>query len=206
VTGNQKHYVYCHFTTDSSAPFYVGIGTHSSKYRNYARAKSKSGRNYFWKQLTKSKYIITICSESDDYEEIKEMEKEFIDLVGIENLTNLTLGGEGTKGYKHTEEHIKKLKENYANGKSSLSNRKITENEKLLKRLQYSGSGNPNYNKRGFLSKTGKITLKLDVEGNIVSEYGSSRDAAISHNVKAPSIRKAIRQGTMSVGFFWKYK
>lgn len=205
VTKSKKHYVYCHFLTDSHVPFYVGIGT-NSKLRTYSRSRSKTGRNKLWQSLTKKKYIILICEESDDYDEVKKFEKELIELYGLNNLTNLTVGGDGCTGYKHSQEHIQKLKLDYQLGKSPLCNRKVSELEKELKSLKYSGSGNPNYGKTGYLSNNGKTVIKLNNLDEIVGEYGSLRNASQEEEVSHTSIRKAILKNRKCKGFYWKYK
>lgn len=205
ITKSKKHYIYCHFLTNSSVPFYVGIGT-NSKLKTYSRSKSKSGRNKFWQNTTKKKYIVLICKESDNYEEVKEFEKELIELYGLNNLTNLTVGGNGCVGYKHSQEHIEKLKLNYQLGKSPLYNRKVSELEKKLKSLKYSGSGNSNYGKTGYLSKNSKTVIKLNAINEIISEYGSLRNASQEEGVSHTSIRKAIINNTKCKKFYWKYK
>jgi hypothetical protein len=205
ITGTKNHYLYCHFLTDSNMPFYVGIGT-NSKLKSYNRSKSKTGRNKIWQSVAREKYIILICQESDNYEEIKEFEKESIELYGFENLTNLTLGGNGCIGYKHSIEHIEKLKLNYKLGKCVLQNRKVSDLEKKLKSLKYSGSGNPNYGKSGHLSNIGKVVIKLDFEKKVIAEYGSLRSASEQEEVSHTSMRKAIIKNTKCKGFYWKYK
>jgi hypothetical protein len=205
VTKQKQHYLYCHFSLNCEMPFYVGIGTHS-KYKNFNRAKSSSGRNISWKEKSKNKYLIVICNESDNYEYIKSLEKEFISLYGLENLTNITKGGSGCKGYKHTTEHILKLKENYKLGKCALKDRIISKKERNVKSFLYSGEGNPNYNKLGFKSTRGKIVEKLNLNGNVIFSYGSLRDAARKENTNHTSIRSAILNNTIFMNFKWKYK
>lgn len=206
ISKNKKHYIYCHFTLKDSLPFYVGIGTHSNKNRNFNRAKSSHGRNIFWKEKAKNKYLIVICNESDDYDQIKNLEKEFIKLYGIENLTNLTEGGEGCKGYKHTHDHILKLKQNYKNGKSPLKNRIVTQQERELKKVIFSGEGNPNYNKKGFLSKNGKVVEKISLDGDVVNTYGSLRDAARNEKTTHTTLGTVIKNNKMFNNFKWRFK
>ena len=100
-----KHYVYRHIRLDTNQVFYVGIGTQSSKITKYLRARNKTKRNEIWKKiLNKSKdFKWEIVFESDDYEIIKNKEKELIALygrrdLGIGTLINFTDGGEGRKG------------------------------------------------------------------------------------------------------------
>lgn len=107
---DKPFFVYRHIRLDNNQPFYIGIGKKPKKYntfeREYRRAFDKNSRNRFWKFITdKSEYRVEIVFETDSHEEVKEKEIEFIKLYGRRNLgkgtlTNLTDGGDGTKGVK----------------------------------------------------------------------------------------------------------
>ena len=64
ITKLKPHYVYCHFTIDSYLPFYVGIGTNNIN-KTYARAKSTTGRNKYWKEVVQESHkivsIVDLC-------------------------------------------------------------------------------------------------------------------------------------------------
>lgn len=101
--------VYRHIRLDKNQPFYIGIGNEKS------RAYDKRSRTKQWKAIAKKGYEIEILFEDIDFEEAKKKETEFIALYGRKNnntgtLVNLTDGGEGTIGYKHTEESIQKCR------------------------------------------------------------------------------------------------
>lgn len=95
-----KYYLYAHIRLDKNQIFYIGI---SSKYRKdeYGRAKSKK-RNIVWNRIVnKTKYIIEILEEADDYDYIKQKEIFLIKQYGkiIDNsgtLSNMSDGGAGT--------------------------------------------------------------------------------------------------------------
>lgn len=104
ITDEGKYYLYRHIRLDKNEVFYVGIGTktkssHSSQ--TYKRAKHKNKRNPFWQNITsKTKWTVEIILESNEYDFIKEKEKEFIALYGRRDLgngtlCNLTDGGDG---------------------------------------------------------------------------------------------------------------
>jgi hypothetical protein len=103
-------YVYRHIRLDNGNPFYIGISNDSSGL--YKRAFSKEVRNNLWQKIIKkSNYEVEIIFEHDDYEFIKEKEKELISLYGRINantgiLSNLTDGGEGTLGYIQSKEMV----------------------------------------------------------------------------------------------------
>lgn len=103
-----KHYVYQHIRKDTQEVFYIGIGTKST--RNYTtfksmyyRANTLKGRNAIWKHIVKkTPYRVEILFESDDYNKIKEKEKELISFFGKKTisgcLSNISDGGEGAPG------------------------------------------------------------------------------------------------------------
>jgi hypothetical protein len=113
-----KHYLYRHIRLDKNVPFYIGIGTRRKIVNGYGaneRAKSRTGRNAIWKRITAlTEYEIEIIYESNDYEEIKVKEIEFVELYRLISeggtLCNLTKGGEGTLGYAPTKETREKFK------------------------------------------------------------------------------------------------
>ena len=102
--------VYRHIRTDLNIPFYIGIG------KEVTRAYSKTHRNDHWDRIVgKTSYDVHILFDDVSYEFAKEKEKEFIELYkrkedgGI--LCNLTKGGDGVLGIRHTEEARKKMGE-----------------------------------------------------------------------------------------------
>ena len=102
--------VYRHIRTDLNSPFYIGIG------KEVTRAYSKTHRNDHWNHIVgKTSYDVHILFDDVSYEFAKEKEREFIELYkrkedgGI--LCNLTKGGDGVLGIRHTEEARKKMGE-----------------------------------------------------------------------------------------------
>jgi hypothetical protein len=99
--------LYRHIRTDKQEVFYIGIG------ENESRAYDKKGRTRVWKNTANKGYETEILFEDLTWEQATEKEKEFIALygrkdLGLGTLVNLTDGGEGTIGYKHTEESKEK--------------------------------------------------------------------------------------------------
>jgi len=118
------HYCYRHIRPDTNVPFYIGIGVKNRKNPNsfeseYHRAFACVGkrRPLHWKRVFEKnggKIIVEILYESTSREEIKNKEKEFIQLygridLGSGTLINKTDGGDGGKGYKHSEEAKRKI-------------------------------------------------------------------------------------------------
>jgi hypothetical protein len=93
--------VYAHFKlTDPTRAFYIGKGT-------LVRAHSKHGRSNWWNSVTKKYgYIVEILSDNLIESEAFMLERDMIDLYRKMGhpLVNLTDGGEGNSGWKHTEE------------------------------------------------------------------------------------------------------
>ncbi len=91
--------VYIHLKPSTRDIYYVGIGNKEE------RAYNKTDRNIHWKRVYK-KYgvIVDIVARDIDLNEAKEIEKFIIASIGVENLCNITLGGEGAFGLKHSEE------------------------------------------------------------------------------------------------------
>jgi len=106
-------YVYRHIRLDKNEPFYIGIGTDSK----YQRAYSKHSRNIFWNRVvSKTRYEVEILLDNLTKKEAKLKEIEFIALYGkkIDKtgiLTNISDGGDGNSGGKHTEEAKRKIGE-----------------------------------------------------------------------------------------------
>jgi hypothetical protein len=101
--------VYRHIRLDTRRPFYIGIGV------NKARAYSLKNRNKHWHNIVnKSGYEVQILFDDLTYDEAKEKEIEFISLYGRNNISNgllcnLTDGGDGSTGYKPTQEALLKI-------------------------------------------------------------------------------------------------
>lgn len=108
-----KYYLYRHIRLDKNEPFYIGIGK-KNKDSIYKRAFTSFHRNKFWKRIVaKTDYEVEILLESNDYQFIKEKEKEFVKLygrrdLGLGTLCNLTDGGDGTLNYKPSKNSIDK--------------------------------------------------------------------------------------------------
>lgn len=135
--------LYRHTRIDKNEPFYIGIGN------NETRAYNKINRTKHWKSIAKKGYEVEVLLEDLTWEQACEKEREFIALYGRKNLgtgtlVNLTDGGEGTLGYRHTEEA--KLKNRLASLGPNNANygKKRPEHGEKLK-----GKKNPCYGRTG---------------------------------------------------------
>lgn len=190
-------YVYRHIRLDKNEPFYIGIG----KLPNHKRAYETQKRNEFWRNVvSKTDYEVEILFDNISWEEAQKKEIEFIALYGKRDngtgtLVNIADGGEGSKGFKHTEEAKKKIAEESKNRirkpisektkqkiRETLTGRvgsnkgfKHTEETKLKLRLINLGKTGPNKGKRMSEETKAKIreTKRLNPvirKGNIVTE------------------------------------
>lgn len=148
-------YTYVHCYPDGR-PFYVGKG--SGK-----RAWSSRGRNPWWQQIIKKHGLHVLFVAKDIDEELAFLcEQETIDAFhrsGIK-LCNMTEGGEGASGFKHTEAAKQKVREaklgvkrpnisgvNHHYAKNPAL--KIVQSQKLaLRNTEHSGEKHPLYGKK----------------------------------------------------------
>lgn len=227
ITGKKRHYTYCHILENEHYPFYVGIGTHVKKATKFSRAKSASGRNQEWHDKIKgTKYFVVICNESDDYNLINQMEIEMIKYLGRQKdagiLVNISKGGNGCKGYKHTPEHIEKLKLRFSGENNPMYGKKVsdetkakmskahkgrkhTEEYKLkmsvkAKGRKYAGQIGGNHHKARKVLKLDKIT------GETLESFDTIRLAAISLNTESLNKDKLIGRVCKNGGIAYNYK
>lgn len=97
-------YVYAHISNTTGKVFYIGKGSGR-------RAFSKKGRNTIWKSIAKSGFTVKIIKDHLFEECAFSFEKIIINSIGVENLSNLTSGGEGTSGWVPSREFRERLSE-----------------------------------------------------------------------------------------------
>ena len=101
---------YQHRRLDTNEIFYIGIGKEKS------RAYNDRNRNKYWKRIVnKTNYNVEILTDNLSWENAQEAEIQLIKLYGKKNLNNGTLcnmtdGGEGFFGGKHSDETKLKMK------------------------------------------------------------------------------------------------
>lgn len=204
-------YVYKHVRLDKNEPFYIGIGST----KNYARAFSRSIRNGIWEKITnKTEYSVEILYENLTIEEAKSIEVELISKYGkIKTggiLSNITDGGDGISGMKHSEETKRIIREKRKNQifsdetKNHLSKVRMCNKCALGKKHSKEKNELKSKNQRG---KFGGTIIRSDIEGNIV-EFKSIKDAGDSIKTSYKNIWYACikRKGKLYKGFYWEYK
>ena len=108
---NNIYYVYEHIRNDNGLIFYGGKGKEN-------RAMSKKDRNNYWNNVVNkcNGFSVNILIKDIDEEFALFAEKEIIDLyrkINI-NLTNITDGGDGVSGLKHSDKTKEILREKRA--------------------------------------------------------------------------------------------
>jgi len=157
-------YIYQHRKADTNEIFYVGKGKGT-------RLNQSKGRNQYWHRVVaKHGFVAEYIAQNLDEELAFLAEMEAIDVYrrrGIK-LVNVTDGGEGASGYKHTAKHKANLKGN-KNGATSwgmtFKNKKHTKESR--QKMSYSRIGNKN--KSGTtLSEESKAKISAAMTGKIV--------------------------------------
>lgn len=127
-------YVYEHIRLDTNAVFYVGKG-------KGRRCFESRHRNQHWKRIVSKagEFDVRIVVDDIDEELAFLVEQELISKLKVQGvvLSNLTDGGEGTSGYRHTDsakakfsETMRRTMETY---KYALKERQLGENNSAKK-------------------------------------------------------------------------
>jgi hypothetical protein len=226
-----RYYLYRHIRLDKNEPFYIGIGTkqkrnHNSFKSEYRRAyETNRKESYIWNSIiNKTEYEVEILFESNNYEFIKEKEKEFISLYGRINtntgtLANMTNGGDGFIGYILSKENIENRRKRMIGKKQCVSqiqkrnkSRKgyvHSEETKLKMSNSHKGKKTDKEHllklQKGQILANSKPILQYDLEGNFIKKWQSATVAAKKINLHPTSIRHCVQGKTKtSGGYIWK--
>jgi hypothetical protein len=188
--------VYRHIRQDKNKPFYIGIGESED------RAYETKGRTRAWKNISKKGYDVEVLFNDLSWEEACEKEVEFIALYGRRDkkagtLVNMTDGGEGTVGYRHTDKTKEKCRlastgENnpwYGKKRPDHGDKIRGESNPCFGRT---GEKNPRFGKEGYWKgKTTSVAKKIVYEG---IEFESQNKLAKYLNKSRSYITKLIKQ------------
>jgi len=176
--GMDKYYTYIHKKPDGSI-FYVGKGIGN-------RAYSKRRNNYWKRIVAKYGYEIEIVAYWENEKEAFEHEKLLIakyKKLGCE-LANLTDGGEGASGYKHTESHkIKMTGNNYGASSWGMTFKGKKHSEESKAKMSYNRMGNTN-----------KLGTKISEEAKEKIRQARLGKPVIARRVLSPEYVLKIRE------------
>lgn len=184
-------YVYKHIRKDNNEVFYVGIGT----LKNYKRVNSLLNRNTHWLNIVnKVGYYSEIIEDDINWEKACELEKYWISYYGrvdlkTGTLVNLTNGGEGTFGMKHSINTRKKQSLAKIGNKNHFFSKKREEHRIWMI------MNHPNK----------KPIIQYDTNNTFIKEWESAKDAENLTKIKNISACCKNKRKTAG-GYIWKFK
>jgi hypothetical protein len=213
-------YLYRHIRLDKNEPFYIGIGSDAG----YGRSKEKSNRNKHWRNIVKSTpYDIEIVIDNLTWQEACEKEKEFIKLYGRSCLNegplcNITEGGDGVLGMKHSEETRKKISQDNKRPEKLIicmnNLKKMQTPESRAKalasrdyeKISKKRVSNTDYSKIKEASE--KAVIQYSLDGNIIKEWKSITEACNNIiNLHDSNVSRCCKLKRKEAGgFIWRYK
>ena len=195
--------VYLHKKSDTGEVFYVGKGS-------IRRSRTSSERSEFWmKTAKKHGFDVVIIDRDLSDDDAFALEVLLIKLFGRRNLgtgtlVNLTDGGEGSSGYRHTDEAKRKISEasksispesRYEGGRKRIG---YPQSEFTRRKRSHSMIGNTNsvvagprngskYKGVNYFAKNRKWVAKITIEGvqKYLGSFSSDCDAAIAYDKAA---------------------
>lgn len=208
-------FVYLYKRKDNDQIFYIGRGKHKRQNSKYIRAGNIKSHNPNTRNVaSKYGFYYVIVKDNITFKESCELEIKLINEIGIDNLTNITLGGEGTlglthwKGKKHKLETIEKMR---------LSQKGKIKTIKQIESTRNHAKGNKyNLGKKRTLQQIENIRLgqlnrtdnnyatkKVRNENGLIFE--SAKKASIYLNLNCFAVSTAIRKNVKCGGYKWEY-
>lgn len=182
-------YVYLH-KKDNGSIFYVGKG-------NGYRAWQKSNRNEYWNRV-KNKYGLNVVIFKDNMsdEDALRLEMELIEAIGLQKLTNLTLGGDGALGLKHSEQTKQKIGKANSGGTSWSKGRKLSKKhrEGISKGNKGKKRSKEQLKVMSEISKGTHYAGKKIIDTDTGIEYPSLRDYCIKFNLEYGTVRRHLKK------------
>lgn len=203
-----KCVVYAHIRPDTKRVFYIGKGF--AKTRAYARFN----RNTHWQNVVNKNnrvFIVEIIFNNISHSEAIALEISTISFFGLENLTNITIGGEGTKGWIPSEEtkrkiskaHIGKVVSKETRNKLSVINTglkkgPVSDSVKSAISKKNKGSGNGMFGKKINESSRKLQREKISGELNYLSRPILNKETGIFyHTLQDAADTIGIKRGTL---------
>lgn len=190
---------------------YIGITNQGSgaRYRHHwyeSRIGEPSPIHRSMAKYGEDNFTLEIIDFADTYDELKEKEKYWIKQYNSTDKSigyNLTEGGDGTFGRKHSEETKEKIRQ-------KALGRKVSEETK--KKMSETRLGKCSDKQREHLLKLtvgqSKKIYQYDTDFNLIGEYNSIKEASkitgIDRNTIGRQLKKEVNLGDWRVKFIWK--
>lgn len=207
---NRSNEVY-KITNKVTNKIYIGITNQGSgaRYRHHwyeSRIGEPSPIHRSMAKYGEDNFTLEIIDFADTYDELKEKEKYWIKQYNSTDKSigyNLTEGGDGTFGRKHSEETKEKIRQ-------KALGRKVSEETK--KKMSETRLGKCSDKQKEHLLKLtveqSKKIYQYDTDFNLIGEYNSIKEASkitgIDRNTIGRQLKKEVNPGDWRVKFIWK--
>ena len=207
---NRSNEVY-KITNKVTNKIYIGITNQGSgaRYRHHwyeSRIGEPSPIHRSMAKYGEDNFTLEIIDFADTYDELKEKEKYWIKQYNSTDKSigyNLTEGGDGTFGRKHSEETKEKIRQ-------KALGRKVSEETK--KKMSEAKLGKCSDKQREHLLKLtvgqSKKIYQYDTDFNLIGEYNSIKEVSkitgIDRNTIGRQLKKEVNPGDWRVKFIWK--
>lgn len=207
---NRSNEVY-KITNKVTNKIYIGITNQGSgaRYRHHwyeSRIGEPSPIHRSMAKYGEDNFTLEIIDFADTYDELKEKEKYWIKQYNSTDKSigyNLTEGGDGTFGRKHSEETKEKIRQ-------KALGRKVSEETK--RKMSETRLGKCSDKQREHLLKLtvgqSKKIYQYDTNFNLIGEYNSIKEASkitgIDRNTIGRQLKKEVNPSDWRVKFIWK--
>lgn len=188
---------------------YIGITNQGSgaRYRHHwyeARIGEPAPIHKSMAKYGEDNFTLEVIDFAENAEELKEKEKYYIKFFNSRDRKigyNLTDGGDGTFGRKHSEETKEKLRQKALGRKASdEAKKRMSETHKL----NYSDEHRKAVAESN--ARRTKKVLMFDKDLNIIKEFNSLKEAAAETKIHSTTIRKSIRGNKISYDYVFRFK
>ena len=186
------YYIYTHHRKTDDSIFYVGKGSGN-------RAYKKTKRNSHWNNVvSKHGYYVKIVEEFEIEQDSFDAEISLISKIGMENLTNMTAGGEGSSGYAVNlgRKLTKETKE-----KVGLASKKNWQNPSYISKMKKRRNGIATQFKPRLIKNitTDEVFVGREAAGKSCGVSGAAIDQCINRGLL---IKNHLKH--KSGGYYWK--
>lgn len=203
--------------TSPSGKVYIGQTTDPNKRKSKHKQESNNLQTKFSAAICKYGFenfeyeILFETKLTEDLQKLKRvldaMEIAYISYYNsVNNGYNLSLGGGGSLGYKHTEEWKEEARMRMLGNQNGLGKTKTDEEKQQISERQL-GHFISEETKKKIGDKNSKAIIQLDKQGNFIQEFKSAVEASTTLNLSRTGINNCCNGlSKSSGGFIWKHK